>query len=94
MASKHEEAVLAFGEKIEAAGGTVISANVQEGAPLQIFAQNGDGELAFYLLRAGGAPDPTEAELTAFRELAAKHQVVPYWVRMGAGLAEAKVVRL
>ena len=91
MATAHEQAVLAFSEKLETEGGTVISANVQEGAPLQIFAQNGEGELAFYQVRTEDAPDPTEDERKAFLDLAARHRVGPYWVRMGAGLAPARV---
>jgi hypothetical protein len=74
-AGDHAQAVLFLCDHLAAAGHTVISANTDEAADPQIFAQSDAGELAFYFVRAS-APSP--ADLARFRALAARHAVAAY----------------
>ena len=74
----HARAVLFLFDRLEAAGSTVISANTDELADPQIFAQSETGELTFYFVRADAA-EPTPEELDRFRTLAAKHHVKAYY---------------
>lgn len=76
--SAHGRAVLHLCEALTAAGHTVISANTDERADPQVFAQSDAGELAFYFVRANAA-EPDDAALSRFRALAAKHQVSAYY---------------
>ena len=76
--SAHARAVLHLCETLTAAGHTVISANTDERAEPQIFAQSDAGELALYFVRAD-APEPDAAELDRFRALAARHRVAAYY---------------
>lgn len=76
--SSHARAVLHLCETLTAAGHTVISANTDEHADPQVFAQSDAGELAFYFVRAD-APEPDAAALDRFRALAAKHRVTAYY---------------
>ncbi|MDX9866301.1 MAG: hypothetical protein RBT78_00095 [Kiritimatiellia bacterium] len=75
--SDHARAVLFLCERLTAEGHTVISANTDEKADPQIFAQSDSGELAFYFVREGKATPP-EDELARFRALAARHRVAAY----------------
>ena len=78
MSSAHAQAVLFVFDQLTAANHTVISANTDEKADPQIFAQSDTGELAFYFVRVN-APEPSSADIERFRALAAKHQVVAYY---------------
>lgn len=74
----HAQAVLYLCEHLTAAGHTVISANTDDHAEPQIFAQSETGELAFYFMRID-AVELTEEERARFRALAAKHSVSAYY---------------
>lgn len=74
MPTAHARAVLYLCDLLTAAGHTVISANTDEAAEPQIFAQSETGELAFYFARAD-APEPSAADVERFRALAARHGV-------------------
>ena len=78
MTSDHAKAVLFLCDQLTAASHTVISANTDETADPQIFAQSDTGELAFYFVRAG-ASAPSAADLERFRALAARHEVAAYY---------------
>ncbi len=56
----------------------MISANTDEQADPQIFAQSETGELAFYFVRADAA-EPSCEDADRFRALAAKHVVSAYY---------------
>ncbi len=74
----HARAVLFVFETLTSAGHTVISANTDERADPQIFAQSETGELAFYFVRADAA-EPAPAEAERFRDLAARHKVAAFY---------------
>ena len=76
--SDHARAILFLCDQLAAAGHTVISANTDEQADPQIFAQSESGELAFYFVRADAAV-PAPEKLDRFRSLAAKHHVAAYY---------------
>jgi hypothetical protein len=76
--SAHAQAVLHLCDTLTAAGHTVISANTDEQALPQIFAQSETGELAFFFARAD-APEPDAETLARFRALAEKHHVAAYY---------------
>ena len=76
--SAHARAVLHLCDTLAASGHTVISANTDERADPQIFAQSESGELAFFFVRPD-APEPDSATLDRFRALAAKHRVAAYY---------------
>jgi hypothetical protein len=78
MDTPHAKAVLHLCDTLTAAGHTIISANTDEKADPQIFAQSESGELAFYFMRAD-AQEPDPATLARFRALAAKHAVAAYY---------------
>lgn len=76
--SAHARAVLHLCEALAATGHTVISANTDERADPQIFAQSDAGELAFYFVRVD-LPEPGPEDLARFRGLAEKHRVAAYY---------------
>jgi len=76
--SAHARAVLFLCERLTNRGHTVISANTDEKADPQIFAQSETGELAFYFVRTGTSTPP-EDDLARFRALAAHHRVAAYF---------------
>ncbi len=76
--SAHGRAVLHLCDTLAAAGHSVISANTDERADPQIFAQSDAGELAFYFVRAD-APEPGTEALARYRALAAHHRVAAYY---------------
>lgn len=76
--SAHARAVLHLCDTLAAAGHSVISANTDEQADPQIFAQSETGDLAFYFVRAD-APEPDAEALARYRALAAKHRVAAYY---------------
>ena len=78
MPTPHARAVLYLCDQLPAAGPTVLSANTDEAAEPQIFAQSDAGELAFYFARAD-APEPSAADVERFRALAARHGVAAYY---------------
>lgn len=78
MTSGHAKAVLFMCEQLAAAGHSVISANTDEEASPQIFAQSDAGELAFYFVRADKA-EPSASDYERFRALAARHEVAAYY---------------
>jgi hypothetical protein len=78
LSSDHARAVRHLCDALAAAGHTVISANLDERADPQIFAQSDAGELAFYFVRAD-APEPGADALARFRALADKHRVAAYY---------------
>lgn len=75
------QAVLFLFDKLTAEGYTVISANTDEKADPQIFAQSEAGELAFFFVRADGSA-PTADDCARFRALAAKHGVAALLARV------------
>lgn len=78
MKSPHAKAVLFVYDHLNAADHTVISANTDEQADPQIFAQSSTGEFAFYFIRVNTiAPSPAERE--RFLALAAKHDVAAHF---------------
>ena len=79
MQTPHAKAVLLLCEALTASGRSVISANTDEQADPQVFAQSETGELAFYFTRAD-KPDPDPETLARFRALAARHDVAAYYV--------------
>lgn len=78
MDTPHARAVLYLCDTLTAAGHTVISANTDEKAEPQIFAQSESGELAFYFMRAD-APEPDTDTLSRWHALAVKHNVAAYY---------------
>lgn len=81
MTSPHAQAVLLVSGQLTASDHTVISANTDEDADPQIFAQSPSGELAFYFVRPADADlPPASADAERFRALAAKHDVAAYYV--------------
>jgi hypothetical protein len=81
--SAHAQAVLGVCDALAASGGTVISANTDEAADPQIFAQSETGELAFYFVR-DVAFEPAPPALAAFRALAERHEVAAFLVTPAA----------
>ena len=75
----HARAVLYLFDRLTAEGWSVISANTDEQADPQIFAQSETGELAFYFVRADADAEPTEEERARFCALAAQHDVAAYY---------------
>lgn len=84
MTSAHAKAVLFVCEQLTASGHTVISANTDEQADPQIFAQSETGELAFYFVRAN-QPAPAPADRERFLALAAKHAVAAFYAAVTPG---------
>ena len=81
--SAHAQAVLGVCDALAASGGTVISANTDETANPQIFAQSESGELAFYFVR-DAAFEPAPPALDVFRALAERHEVAAFLVTPAA----------
>jgi hypothetical protein len=84
----HARAVLYLFDRLTAEGWSVISANTDEGADPQLFAQSETGELAFYFARAD-APEPAEDDLARFLALAAQHRVAAYFAPVALDPAPA-----
>jgi hypothetical protein len=84
MTTPHAQAVLFVCSQLTAAGYTVISANTDEHADPQIFAQSETGELAFYFVR-GNAPEPCLEAVARFLALAARHKVAAYYAPVELG---------
>ena len=82
MQISHKDAVLAFQKLLEERGGMVISANVEPQAIPQVYAQNEENAFSFYLLQAPEEAEPTKETIQRFLTMAAKHEVIPYQVKM------------
>lgn len=91
MTGNHAKAVLFMCDRLAASGLSVISANTDERADPQIFAQSDSGELAFYFVRAD-APAPTPADRGRFLALAGKHDVSAYYAAVTLGSTPAAAV--